>query len=413
LRTRRNVKPVIGSLALLGLVLVAAGCRPGSDFDRHIEAIAAPYSFSITGWEARTLPRDLIQPAGPWLTTTADEPGLVIEYFTASRQINYLDYQIDYYAGTDTIIFEAERASLRERKQALEDTVERILERQITTVLGEEGIYNFLDSSGYPRPPIQIPPLNFQLETPPHVLVISPRDHIESQREVLLRQEMTIAEMENIEAAADALGVSSLVTDIGGLAATYPSFVTNDASLYFTIAAAAEEWLHQYLLLQPLGALYALDVTGTAPDYEVATINETVVGIVSDEIADIVYQRYYPEYARDNPTSNGTTETGFDFNRVMRETRLQVDEYLAQGRIAAAEAYMEQRRQYIVANGYRIRKLNQAYFAFHGTYADSATSVSPIGVMIRELRARSASLKDFLATASQLTGVAELTALVE
>ena len=74
---------------------------------------------------------------------------------------------------------------------------------------------------------------------------------------------------------------------------------------------------------------------------------------------------------------------------------------------------MEQQRQYIVANGYQIRKLNQAYFAFHGTYADSPTSVSPIGAMVRELRAQSATLQEFLATASRLTGVASLSSLVE
>jgi len=69
---------------------------------------------------------------------------------------------------------------------------------------------------------------------------------------------------------------------------------------------------------------------------------------------------------------------------------------------------MEQKRQYLASKGYYIRKLNQAYFAFHGTYADSPTSISPIGPELKELRSRSASLKDFLNTVSGMTNRQEL-----
>ena len=88
----------------------------------------------------------------------------------------------------------------------------------------------------------------------------------------------------------------------------------------------------------------------------------------------------------------------FDFDAEMRETRARVDELLAQGMIEEAEAYMEERRQLFVANGHLIRKINQAYFAFHGTYATSPSSVSPIGDQMRRLRAQSKSLEEFLRT---------------
>jgi hypothetical protein len=61
---------------------------------------------------------------------------------------------------------------------------------------------------------------------------------------------------------------------------------------------------------------------------------------------------------------------------------------------------MEERRQLFIANGYPIRKLNQAYFAFHGTYAASAASISPIGDQVQKLRDNSDSLSDFLRTVS-------------
>ncbi len=103
-----------------------------------------------------------------------------------------------------------------------------------------------------------------------------------------------------------------------------------------------------------------------------------------------------------------STEPAFDFNKEMRETRKAVDNYLAQGEIEQAEQYMEQQRQYLAANGYYIRKLNQAYFAFYGTYADSPTSISPIGVELKTLRSQSVSLKEFLDDRSSMTSQQEL-----
>ena len=67
----------------------------------------------------------------------------------------------------------------------------------------------------------------------------------------------------------------------------------------------------------------------------------------------------------------------------MHETRVNVDEMLADGQVAEAENYMEARRQFFWENGYHIRKLNQAYFAFHGAYADqpggAAGAADPVG----------------------------------
>ena len=118
--------------------------------------------------------------------------------------------------------------------------------------------------------------------------------------------------MEDIESQVDQLGVSSLVVPLGGLGATYPSFVTNNASLQYTINAAAEEWLHQYLTFKPLGFLYLLHVTDISKNYEVVTINETLASMVSKEIGAILYEKYYPGYT--NNGDNGATEPEFDFN---------------------------------------------------------------------------------------------------
>ena len=89
-----------------------------------------------------------------------------------------------------------------------------------------------------------------------------------------------------------------------------------------------------------------------------------------------------------------------DFRREMHATRLRVDDLLERGRIEEAEAYMESRRQVFVEEGYPIRKLNQAYFAFYGTYADNPASVSPIGQEVDRLREISGSLGEFVRTMS-------------
>ena len=44
----------------------------------------------------------------------------------------------------------------------------------------------------------------------------------------------------------------------------------------------------------------------------------------------------------------------FDYNREMRQTRLRVDELLAEGKVEEAEAYMEERRQLFVEQGHSL-----------------------------------------------------------
>jgi hypothetical protein len=226
-------------------------------------------------------------------------------------------------------------------------------------------------------------------------------------REVMLVQDLDVDQFEDIEAKVDALGVSALVTELGGFGGTYPTFVADDVSLPWTIATATEEWLHQYLGFTPLGFMYLLDSLGIARNYEIATMNETLAGMVSGEIAAHVLATYYPQYEPPRP-EGAPPQEGFDFNGVMRELRLAVDELLANGEIEQAEALMEERRLYLASKGYYIRKINQAYFAFYGTYADQPTSVSPIGVEMGELRKQSTSLREFVNTSAAMTSRQDL-----
>jgi hypothetical protein len=361
------------------ILVLAGGCaaRTGEaadSFDQKFAALVKPYTFNFAAWEFKTLSHELSQVGRKGKKTGGSDAAVAVKFFSTSTS---------------------------DQGSALKDEVQDIIARQISRVLADEGIYNPLSVSRF-----TFPPVNFELENPPNILIVSPREKIERMRDVTLSQEIGVDQMDKLESEVEQLNVSALVIPIGGLGATYPIFVMKNSDLKYTIDTVAEEWLHQYLVFKPLGFRYVLDLLRIRPDPDIDSINETVAGIASQEIGDQVYAKYYSQYPLKPEKSLDPGE--FDFNAAMRETRLTVDAYLASGQIDTAENYMEERRQYINAHGYNIRKLNQAYFAFYGSYAYSPTSVDPLGDQVRLLRKQSPSLKDFLMTASGLTNRQDL-----
>jgi len=397
-----EIKLVV-TVSLLLVCLLGGSCALPRDFDSCLRSIVKPYRFSVMKWEFWTIPREANQLIFSRYEKPDDEVHTVNEYFSSVERIKTLKSEIDainaHNREGDLASLEAELNRLHERKMALEKTVEKIIEKQVSENLAQQGIFNPIDK--YLRLRVTFPPVNFNFEKPPYLLVISPRDRIESMREIALQPSISLKEMEDIEAKADKLGVSSLVVELGGYS-TYPSFVSSEASLWYTIDTATEEWLHQYLIFKPLGFLYLLDLVGVRRNYDIATMNETLASIVSKEIGTIICEKYYPQHER-GANQNQVAESGFDFNREMREIRRAVDNYLAQGEVEQAEEFMEQKRQYLASKGHYIRKLNQAYFAFHGAYADRPAFISPIGLELMKLRSQSASLKDFLSTVAAMT----------
>jgi len=376
------------------------GCAPDQSFNKRLSSITRPYRFSFINWEFYAIKSVICRN-----DTSADDIDAVTSYFTTLGRLKRLEAEIDSIKSGnqpgDLDSLEAELDRLQTQISSLKTGVETTLERQIQEALTEQGIFNPVEK--YLRLKVIFPPPSLLIEDPPHLLVVSPRDRIESMREITLRQDLTIEEMESIENKVEESNVSSLVVKLGGIA-TFPSFITNRGDLKFTLDTAGEEWVHKYLAFKPLGFRYLLDLTGISRNYDIATMNETVASMVGKEISAIVYQKYYDQ----KEAQPEATAAGFDFNGEMREIRKAVDVYLEQGEIEQAEEFMEQKRQYLAENGYHLRKLNQAYFAFHGAYADSPTSISPIGTELRQLRDSSASLKDFLETAAAMTSRQDL-----
>jgi len=398
---------------------VILGCASSSSFNSKLDQIIKSYRFSIAGWEIEALSYELEDFIFGGSNETADDSPVVLDYFTISQQINSLEWQLetsgDGFKLEEMQVLKEQLESLKKQKEDLEDKVERIIQKQIIETLQQFDIFNPLDS--HLNLEVSFPPVNFELEAPPHLLIVSPRERIERKREITLIQEISFEEREEIENAIDELGVSSIVVGLGGMG-TYPSFVVDDAGLRFTINVAIEEWLHQYLFFKPLGFMYSLHLAGIVPNSEIAVMNETLVGIVTEEIGSVLYQNYYSqffgEFAEEARTDmEQSEENEFDFYGEMRQIRIAVENYLAQVEIEQAESFMEQKRLFLASKGYYIRKLNQAYFAFHGTYAAGPISINPIGTELKTLRQLNTSLNQFLNTVADMTSRDELRSSLE
>ena len=404
---KRVIKVALGALLLL-VLLHTSTIPPYQAFDYRVGAVVAGYQFSFARWEvgaiARKLDQILTNDVGH--LTEEEKKAIVLDYISLIQRIGDLEQKIQQIYSTEeenpttaALPLHRELEELRRQREEKRGLAEAILEEQITHVLYSQD----LDTFG-----VVWPPVKFQFERLPLYLVISPRHEIRVKKGIYLEHGLDLDTREAIEERIDeTFNVSSLTVGVGGLSA-YPTMIVEAASLDFIVKAAAHEWVHGYLFFKPLGWHYE-----DSP--QMRTINETVASIVGDEVGDLVLRRFYPELAP--PVEEGREQpppepVGSEFNREMRQIRLTVDKLLAEGKVEEAEAYMEERRRFLVSKGYYIRKLNQAYFAFYGSYATSPISVDPIGEALKRLRRESASLREFMDTVATISRPEQLWQIV-
>ena len=314
-----------------------------------------------------------------------------------------------------------ELAALRRQQAEDRSIVESVLQRQIQEEIRRAGL-------GLPG--LVWPPVQFVFIEPPLKLTVSPRDRISTVHSRVLQAEYNPGKLEASERAIeDRTDLSAHISWIGGMA-VFPAMVVESSSLDWVIETIAHEWVHHYLFLFPLGLRYASSDDAT-------TLNETVAEIVGAEIAGRLTRRLYDRLRPAVEASHRSFEDGFcvwcpadiwsqtyeleqsrwerygrplpfEFQRTMRETRLHVDTLLEAGLVETAETYMEGRRRFLVANGYRLRVLNQAYFAFNGSYGTGAAASDPIGPMLQQLRAESDDLAHFMGRVRWFTSFSDL-----
>ncbi|MGD8406567.1 MAG: hypothetical protein PVJ21_23120 [Anaerolineales bacterium] len=407
---------------LLGILLLTASNPIAGKPVERARAFTRPIEFDYVRWslDAALLKLQSGVLGLPGYMTHEDRRQVVMQHLYLTERILQAEAQLNnIYADPNITDKEAASAHLRgelddmyKRHAQLTPLAEATLQAQVGTVLAELD----LTSGGQPFPPVL-----YHSSPVPMGLIISPRDHIQQLTNISLQPNLSIDQQVPLEEQVDAaLNVSSLVVPIGGVG-VYPTMVMRTTSLPWQLDTIAHEWTHNFLTLRPLGILY--DFTP-----ELRTMNETAASIVGNEVGSLVLQRYYPELADTAspplqlasvlPASfrpEGETPP-FDFRAEMHTTRVTVDAMLAEGKIEEAEAYMEARRKIFWENGYTIRKLNQAYFAFYGAYADvpgGAAGEDPVGPAVRELRAQSSSLAKFVKRISWMTTFEQLQAAIQ
>ncbi len=386
-----------------------------------VAALAQDYQFDYVTWELNAVGAKLDQTLyglHPFMTE-ADRSQYVRAYMADLQQVQALEAQInarfaDPHEPDPDAATAGLRADLSRRRASLDERqslVEAVLEGQIAAVLVEQG----LSVGGQILPPVAA-----RFSRVPNLLVVSPRDQIRFDISINL-DPMTADETAALETTIDVKrNVSSLVVPLGGIA-LYPTMVLETASIPWALDTFAHEWLHNYLMAFPLGLAY---FSGESFVGETRIINETTASLFGREMSRLTLARYYPDLLPPEntgeqpsaPTESPPAPPVFDFGATMDATRREVDRLLADGQIEQAEAYMEERRQLFVANGYLIRKLNQAYFAFYGGYqsgAPGAGGEDPIGPAVQAVRDASPSLHQWVITMRGITSRAQLLAAVE
>jgi hypothetical protein len=411
-RARLGIR--LALLLLLALALLAPEWPAFGDPAYRLGLLVSPERrFDYVAWTMEALgdkAEGVLDGRAGDLSAEAAET-LVRDYLDQLGRTLALEAQIEWVYADPTVADPAaataqaqtEVDALRADLAARQPTAEAIVQTQVAALLREEG----LTIAGQIWPPV------FMSMTPtPYLLIVSPRDRIEQINYASLIPGLSTAEKETLEQAVfDQLDQSALVVPIGGLG-TYPAMIGETSSIDWLAEVTAHEWMHHWLSFRPLGVRYL-----ASPEMRI--INETVASLADREIGPKVIASYYAD-PQEPVAQAAPAETPqqaaplFDFAAEMGKTRIEVDRLLGEGEIEAAEAYMEARRQVFVNHGYAIRKLNQAYFAFYGGYAaepGGAAGADPIGPMLRELRAASPSLRDFLRDVARVTSYDDLVAL--
>ncbi len=384
--------------------LFGAGTNFQNDLNSNVRVYTRQIEFDYIRWTMNAIKLKFIQfslGTNNYLDEETQQ-SLVLEYIQLVRDIKNAEAELtNIYADPNITDPEQKTSKLSQNLDQLYAT--RDLLGPLAESILQEMMTFILDELDFTLGGQTFPPLLYHSSPLPWALIVSPRDSIRQEANVHLETGLNVEDHIELEnSISKDLDVSSLVVPIGGVG-VYPTMVAQTTNLRWLAEVVAHEWIHNYLNIRPLGLAYS-----KTPELRI--INETTASLAGTEIGDALIGKFFPQFLppppqplpKINSIKNELSIPSapvFNFREEMFETRKTTDELLAEGKIAEAEEYMELRRQFLWDNGYRIRKLNQAYFAFHGAYADvpgGASGEDPVGAAVRQLREESDSLKDFI-----------------
>ena len=355
-------------------------------------------TFNLALWEVKHFPQKWIHIFLSSITLKSknaqEQNDLIKRYLELNKIIEGKNHE-----SKSSNIFDPETSieSTFQQRDLIINEVEEILESHINEVLLEKNLASWGK--------ITFPPVDIRLGETPLVLITSPRDRIFRLHDVLIDPKISIEEIELLEEKiADEENLSALISPIGGIA-TFPASIPHGTSLDKILTIASHEWFHHYAFFHPPGQ-------NMHDSNSMQTLNETVASLVGQEIAQLAKASIEKDFGiSQNYQMKSSKE--FDFDHEMKMTRRKTESFLLKNKTIEAEEYMEARRKIFNQNGHNIRKLNQAWFAFHGTYGESAASISPIGQHVRQLRKSSPNLRSFLSSVLEIKSFDEFTKLRE
>ena len=338
---------------ILALLLLSAG---GGDFrPSTLDLTVNPYRYDLARWEVSHFLDKWVHKLAdlmPWTAEPSRQERIdqAQAFFALGQRQREIERQVlTRVSGQGGAMSEGQVQGLRDeletivkQRDRVRATVEETIESELSAVLAQEGFSS--------RIGLIFPPVDTVFSWSPGVLILSPRDRIERADTILMKPGLSDETREEIEERIfREEDLSALVENSGGVAA-YPSVVSESTGLHQAMVTTAHEWLHHWFFFQPLGQHFW-------DSAQMTTLNETAATLGGRAIGDRAFTTMTGETViRDPEQRRPQDQDAFDFNAAMRETRLRTEELLAGGKIVEAEAYMEERRKLMAANGHFIRK---------------------------------------------------------
>jgi hypothetical protein len=411
----QTINRILGLLltCLMCALLLGAGNVSSADQNDRIRRFSREYEFDYLEWELDAFFQKAVQAAtkAEKLLSHDQQTRVVNNYMLTVREQNQLETDLKNASASPSA---ADKLKVTELKQALDEKNSQLL---ALSALAEPVIQNqtelSLASLGFGLGGQVLPPVLYQVSEMPMNLIVSPRTEISTIFEINLEPGMDVLAREKIESGIFGdFSLAALVEPIGGLGA-YPTMVMQSSDIAWLLDTVSHEWTHNWLTFHILGLRYF-------NSDQLRTINETTASISGKEISQQTLKTWYPQYlpAAEKKPSTVTKKPiipkkeSFNYRKEMHTTRVRVDALLAEAKVEEAEAYMENRRIFLWENGYHLRKINQAYFAFYGSYNDTpgggAAGEDLVGPVVQRYRKQFADFHSFMVNIASVKSFNEL-----